>query len=449
MSTHLHANHVKPESTQIMTVQGVSYILVVHDAEQGLWKCPIPCCGCIGSPSAVFFHFEQEHCVDTTPLASGDSAAMTSRRPIGCPSWATPTGSSDDSSQYLPLHQPVEPEPLIIRGTPPSSQPRVPYVLYREPEGVDRHSTQSERYHPYDPPTSPVVTPSRRPSSSQQSLTSARCRSSPSSSTPATSSLSLPARAPSSTRATSQRSSASAPVPSSSPANSQANSQSKMSRGAMQAQYFRTLKENPEIHKIVIDPTIFQGRTGPQLLDVLASHLKELIEKCVYHSVMNVEGSLHGTLFDCPDRSCGQGSFYREKYTKALNVRQGQCICYECWFPIGMEESVLQHGSERCFGRNSRSRYYADWFRCLPFLVWRVEKLRKLIFGHLGIDDSKAKLLESLIDWTRWVTLPALNSDTRVTNFVAIVYAYLDLRVSKKIKPSQTFSFDPDAEIMI
>ena len=181
---------------------------------------------------------------------------------------------------------------------------------------------------------------------------------------------------------------------------------------------------------------VFEDKLPRDILSTLASHMRDVVYSCVYHSVMREPDNGHKILFHCPG-PCGQQSFYQDHYTKAFNVNKQTCAC--CWIPLFTgEEGGFDHPETWCEGEEKKANEgYADWFWCVPYLVWKCPDLQQVVLGYMGVNPEP---LGALIDWVWWLELPAIDDDHRITHAVAILYSYLELQASKKIvKPAKGF----------
>jgi len=79
--------------------------------------------------------------------------------------------------------------------------------------------------------------------------------------------------------------------------------------------------------------------------------------------------------------------------------------------------------------------------RGLPYIVWRVSDLRKLVFTRLGCPEL-ANSFESTVDWASWLMLPASRKSPALLNLFAIVWAYAILLQEDKLPKGRKYEFD-------
>ncbi|KAJ3709878.1 hypothetical protein DFJ43DRAFT_1162384 [Lentinula guzmanii] len=178
------------------------------------------------------------------------------------------------------------------------------------------------------------------------------------------------------------------------------------------------------------------------LLDFVGTSLSNLVDGCAFHGIMNHDTpSSHRKVYRCSEpRIADHGSEYKSTFTKALHGRR-RTVCFRCWCP--MLPSFENHPDEVCEkGTNHSNRnHWEDWFRVLPYLIFRVKGLRDVVFQELGIDESVFH--SNILSYAAWVTLPAGTDDDRVTNLIILTATYLSLRITGKIlPPSDGFELD-------
>ncbi|KAJ3979705.1 hypothetical protein F5890DRAFT_1478318 [Lentinula detonsa] len=170
------------------------------------------------------------------------------------------------------------------------------------------------------------------------------------------------------------------------------------------------------------------------LLDFVGTSLSNLVDGCAFHGIMNHDTpSSHRKVYRCSEpRIAEHGSEYKSTFTKALHGRR-HAVCFRCWCP--MLPSFENHPDEVCNkGTNHSNRnHWEDWFRVLPYLIFRVKGLRDLVFQELGINGTVFH--SNILSYAAWVTLPAGTDDERVTNLIILTATYLSLRITGKISP--------------
>ncbi|KAK7458679.1 hypothetical protein VKT23_009678 [Stygiomarasmius scandens] len=156
---------------------------------------------------------------------------------------------------------------------------------------------------------------------------------------------------------------------------------------------------------------------------------------CPYHALLpSSHNENHRTLLNCSGPIGGLENHYYSVYRKVLRSRKGHC--YHCWRPTSVQ--AFNHPRKGC--TNDRD-LYEDKFRGIPYLVWRVEALRRLVFDFLGLSDNLHSF-SSTVDYCRWLTsLYNSGANTSMTNMHLVIYAFASLQDNQQI-PKEEYELD-------
>ncbi|KAE9387628.1 hypothetical protein BT96DRAFT_981372 [Gymnopus androsaceus JB14] len=116
-------------------------------------------------------------------------------------------------------------------------------------------------------------------------------------------------------------------------------------------------------------------------------------------------------------------------------------------FTYNAASAIEQHPDT---GTNqSNQNHWEDWFRVLPYLVFRVKALRELIFAELGIDETVFD--NDIVVYAVWVTFSVGGdvNDDRITNLIVLCATYLHLRMSGRLSlPPGGFKLDDSVPVL-
>lgn len=184
---------------------------------------------------------------------------------------------------------------------------------------------------------------------------------------------------------------------------------------------------------------------GDVVLEDIGKLIKRFLKTCIFHEITEKDGKgcAQRAVFYCPGPMYGILCHYYTVYRPLLKGPPG--ICYACWCP----RAVLSFGhpgnngtkgkgqGQQCTDRSD----YEEVMRGLPYIVWRVSDLRKLVFTRLGCPEL-ANSFESTVDWASWLMLPASRKSPALLNLFAIVWAYAILLQEDKLPKGRKYEFD-------
>lgn len=181
--------------------------------------------------------------------------------------------------------------------------------------------------------------------------------------------------------------------------------------------------------------------TAGKLFEFLNEQLSTVVRTCPYEQVMlGAVASDHDRLWKCSTTLLSNKNYeYKRVFTLGLTADRGAC-CYRCWTP---QHPEFNHPEEPCEG-GGRSDW-EGWWRAVPYLIWRTRYLREVVFKALGIPSTAFYHCEV---YAAWLTQPAhfifnAGFNRKVTNLVAVVYAYFKLLINQQIvRPAKGLTLD-------
>ncbi|KAL0059322.1 hypothetical protein AAF712_013949 [Marasmius tenuissimus] len=195
-----------------------------------------------------------------------------------------------------------------------------------------------------------------------------------------------------------------------------------------------------------------EHNTAVKVLNFIAAVMDNYITTCTAHTILDDSLSpSHDSTHKCTHCIFEEDSHFHAIFQKLINAPFG--TCFFCFTPLG-NDLAFNHVNicgkpQRGGGRTERSDW-EEWWRVIPYLVWRVPELRATVFKFLGIDEDQSRMLEDTFSWAKWLSLPVVPrdfinkfSDRRLVNLVAVVYAYLFLKSTGGIEtPAGGFSIE-------
>ncbi|KAF5343186.1 hypothetical protein D9758_016927 [Tetrapyrgos nigripes] len=200
---------------------------------------------------------------------------------------------------------------------------------------------------------------------------------------------------------------------------------------------YRKLRADPAILQIRI-PHTFCGDHGQ--VDGIHKYVAFWAKKhqgvCIFHLIAPVAvGDRHRLLITCGGPLGTAECHYYAVFKNVLGYPYG--VCYRCGTPM-RSAPVFQH--EVACTDNAREGY-ENIFRGVPYIVWRVESLRALVFTYLGIRHHVHAFV-STVDYARWLSQPFDPNAGRVlSNMMLIVFAFAKLLEGGRI-PCQSYRLD-------
>ncbi|KAF8054099.1 hypothetical protein FPV67DRAFT_1683438 [Lyophyllum atratum] len=174
---------------------------------------------------------------------------------------------------------------------------------------------------------------------------------------------------------------------------------------------------------------------GTAILNYLKPWWRWSIDGCVAHTVLELPNDSHHTsLHQCPLPLRTSTSHYYTCYRPLLFTTASALACWSCWCP----QPFPDFGHDHSTGKSCRNEQHQDFWRAVPYLVWRCTALRTAVFGRLGLS---ADCLSTTEEFARWLVQVTVLPDRRITNLVAVVYAYFHLKNERRL-PSPPFIFD-------
>ncbi|KAJ3710044.1 hypothetical protein C8R42DRAFT_649031 [Lentinula raphanica] len=184
-----------------------------------------------------------------------------------------------------------------------------------------------------------------------------------------------------------------------------------------------TIQPSFDPNAVVLDTQrILKDHSPTHVLFHFLHHaMSPIIRHCAYHHVMlKSHPESHHQLWRCPKRISHKNSEYKKEFTIKLVAQDGAC-CFKCWTP---QDPIFHHGTSGCDIVDGDQ--WEQWWRAVPYLVFRTEYLRTKVFDVLGIPVDTFPTLRS---FASWLTLSAQDTsdpeyDFRITNLIVLVYVY-------------------------
>ncbi|GLB36939.1 hypothetical protein LshimejAT787_0312260 [Lyophyllum shimeji] len=160
---------------------------------------------------------------------------------------------------------------------------------------------------------------------------------------------------------------------------------------------------SPLVDLPIIPRSIFTSHpSGDDILKFIAPLVDNVIHSCVAHSVLGLQSS---------DSHRSLHAFHKHVSEGVLGLLVPSAVRVVWpWRP----------------GRAAVRRRGAPGFlAAVPYLVWRCQELRTRVFSFLCVN---AEALSTTDAFTRWLMAMSSVDDRRISNLVALVYAYFVLR---------------------
>jgi len=171
---------------------------------------------------------------------------------------------------------------------------------------------------------------------------------------------------------------------------------------------------------LLVADFVFDGLDSNRVLAFLADAMQHVIYSCPFHEMTGriFGGSRHTRSWGCPEM--GKGTHYATKYKVSLDA-DSSVTCIKCFTPKDTGEDNFNHPT-KCENRDQ----YQDWWRALPYIVWRVRAIRSVVFAKLGLSEDH---FQCLADYVLWLPRTGVfTNDRRITNLIAVAFAYFRAR---------------------
>ncbi|KIK53051.1 hypothetical protein GYMLUDRAFT_63923 [Collybiopsis luxurians FD-317 M1] len=137
----------------------------------------------------------------------------------------------------------------------------------------------------------------------------------------------------------------------------------------------------PRQHQIDLVKLFSHHQTVHKVFDFINDRLGQVVHACTFHEVMEGDNpGNHQLMRKCSNSSVGDDSEYHLEYS-VLIVLENYTACFKCLTP---NHEVFSHDYQHC---NKMERQgWQDWWRGVPYLVFRCKYLRELVFTYLGLN---------------------------------------------------------------
>ncbi|KAF8056316.1 hypothetical protein FPV67DRAFT_1678290 [Lyophyllum atratum] len=189
----------------------------------------------------------------------------------------------------------------------------------------------------------------------------------------------------------------------------------------------------PDPHFPVIPESVFvEHPASDDILKYLISVVNVMKDGCIAHTVLQQDNNdLHTELRHCEYPLRDDESHYYVQFRPQLKpTKKSLKACWSCWCPYPWPD--VHHGDS--IGRACIHEDHQDFWRGIVYLIWACTALRDAVFGFLRVDPT---LLRSTSLFAQWLLKSAskVKVNRKVTNLVAIVYAYARLQEDDALPP--------------
>ncbi|KAJ3767163.1 hypothetical protein FB446DRAFT_822329 [Lentinula raphanica] len=193
---------------------------------------------------------------------------------------------------------------------------------------------------------------------------------------------------------------------------------------------------SPKKLKISVDK-IFQFphySNVSEIFEFILSTFTQLQTSCPYHQIMEgTHSEDHELMRACTNSAISQGSEYQSLFTTSLRFTP-YTHCWKCCTPV---HSVFKHLPKECTYERGNLQ---DWWRGIPYLVFRTTALRNIIFSTLGIPPDVFPTLRAYTAWLILCPIPPRDprNSNRFTNLSVVVFTYLYLLTHQQLPMPET-----------
>ncbi|KAJ3752464.1 hypothetical protein EV360DRAFT_75332 [Lentinula raphanica] len=396
---YTHASrHSEHTSNSVQMDVGDTILLLTLDIESGLYTCPMDC-RVKGSLGAMWAHFTETHA--RHPAKRTRPAETNTHRPLkftrteqgsSAPSFQTATSST--VTQSAPVSPTAKSSAVSLPVSPVSpASSALPALPMSQPSGMPLPAMSALQTSPLSASSAsqPSATPISASSASQLPAI-------PVSVSSALQLSATPVSAPSILQPTAN------PFPSTSV--SQLSATPALQPPAV------PLPGPPheiDLDRLFGDPLYYDTQS---ICAFIRLCFNELENSCPFHQIMQgVHASDHDLMCSCTDPAASVGSEYYTTFTRSLV------------FP-NPQYSIFKHPPKSCYPEGN----LRDWWRSIPYLVFRTQRLRTAVFNALGIDPDAFPSLSHYALWLVRQAIPFTDTQRRnrtFTNLAAIVFMFL------------------------